>query len=789
MKRILLLAVSLLAVLAAGWAQCPDFTNLSEPGVFCRYGPYENPTMNTGIVEGRHTVVTQQGMDPHTGYQLPILPPGETAVVKLGNDLGGKQSECIDYDFVVDPDNPILTVKFAFVLQNFGEMSSGCPMFCIYLLGQQSGDSYAYGSIYPCGHYYFPYPFFGNFQVAGSVIWRPWTTISIDLSQHAGQQVRARFITYDSKFNNASFGYAYFTASCMSDRLTVVGCDGEQITLAAPEGYVHYDWNNGSTSVTSTYPLQDNLDVLCHVSSDPGIDCDFYFDLNSIEGMSLITNETWYDTICEGESYSGHGFDLPPQESSGEFTFSRTVLDPGNCLSGNIYKLHLTVIQRNEHYYATVCEGTDYDQYGFHYTNLQAGIFTDSLPLTTENGCFPAYKYLHLTVNPHLEDSGELFGDTAVCDMTVNTYMLNCLGPISLYQWDVPEGVTNYSNTPGQSVHLYFTENSPNPAVISVTGTNACGSYTLTKTVYHTPAYHIIYEDTVCVGVSYNSHGIQTPLLDNPGLYYLSYNGTTVNGCDSDVMVRLVVNPTPTLTTLAQPEDLCAGESTIVLAVGDHGAIVPHNPQQVVPGDILCTDNTIVKPAEWPVPGKTAKAVVYFVDSTGQHGWAVHLQDQGSFPWGTAYLPASSGMTGGYVLEPQYFLDGKINTQKLRLYGSATDFPAVWAVDFDNGWYLPAVGQLIFLFYELSAVNESLSLVNGSPFLPPFSSSSTPDAFILDSYMSNCYWSITPNSFSNPNIPLPENNPASPYFVDFFSLTLISGVPGVARKVRSIIDF
>ena len=91
-----MLAVSILAVLAAGRAQCPDFTDLSGPGVFCRYGPYENPTMNTGIVEGRHTVVTQQGMDPHTGFQLPILPPGETAVVKLGNDLGGKQSECID---------------------------------------------------------------------------------------------------------------------------------------------------------------------------------------------------------------------------------------------------------------------------------------------------------------------------------------------------------------------------------------------------------------------------------------------------------------------------------------------------------------------------------------------------------------------------------------------------------------------------------------------------------------------------------------------------------------------
>jgi len=711
-----LLAVSLLAVLAVGWAQCPDFTNLSEPGVSCRYGPYENPTMNTGIVEGRHTVVTQQGMDPHTGYQLPILPPGETAVVKLGNDLGGKQSECIDYDFVVDPDNPILTVKFAFVLQNFGEMSSGCPMFCIYLLGQQSGDSYAYGSIYPCGHYYFPYPFFGNFQVAGSVIWRPWTTISIDLSQHAGQQVRARFITYDSKFNNASFGYAYFTASCMSDRLTVVGCDGEQITLAAPEGYAHYDWNNGSTSVTSTYPLQDNLDVLCHVSSDPGIDCDFYFDLNSIEGMSLITNETWYDTICEGESYSGHGFDLPPQESSGEFTFSRTVLDPGNCLSGNIYKLHLTVIQRNEHYYATVCEGTDYDQYGFHYTNLETGILTDSLPLTNDNGCSPAYKYLHLTVDPSLANSGELFGETVVCDHEVYTYTLNYPGVLSQYQWIIPEGVTNFSSYPGETVLLYFTENAPNPVVISVTATDGCGDHTLSKAIYHNPSYYYSYQDTVCTGDIYNNHGIQTALLDSAGIYYLSSHNTTVTGCDSNVTVRLWVGSTPTVSTLAQPEAICEGQSTVIHAIGENASFNMLIPLDIIPGDILCTDNTIEKPENFSTSGKTAKGVVFYVDTTGEHGWAVHLQNHGCHEY---WLHDVSTTTIIYANLTQYHtsrealsdLNGLLNTQIIRSIDPSYSFSG----DVNSEWYVPAIGQLRILDEERDVINTSLQIAGGVP--------------------------------------------------------------------------
>ena len=89
-------------------------------------------------------------MDPYTGYQLPLLPPGENAVVKLGNDLGGGQGECIDYDFVVDPDNPILTIKYAFVLKN-GNLSSTSPTFSIFFLNpQNTGTSYS-PYIYPCG--------------------------------------------------------------------------------------------------------------------------------------------------------------------------------------------------------------------------------------------------------------------------------------------------------------------------------------------------------------------------------------------------------------------------------------------------------------------------------------------------------------------------------------------------------------------------------------------------------------------------------------------------------------
>lgn len=710
MKRILLLAVSILAVLAAGRAQCPDFTDLNAPGVAC-WTSNDVIGSSNGPIPGRYAVVTQQGMDPYTGYQLPILPPGESAVVKLGNDQGGMQLEGIDYDFVVDPDYPILTIKYAFVLQNYGDISSGCPSFDIYVLQPDSENHLMSQSIYPCGQFAFNnLQYHDEVHVTGTVIWRQWTTICIDVSDYVGQQIRVRFVTYDGMHNLSTFAYAYFTASCMSDHLTVVGCDGENVILSAPEGFDHYEWNNGATTQTTSYPINEGLDVACTLISAHG--CLPILGHENIEGLTITQGASYYDTICEGESYQAHGFNLPQQNTPGFFTFTRISLNPNDCLSGTLYKLHLTVRQRDIHYYDHVCEGADYDQYGFHYTNLETGILTDSLPLTNDNGCSPAYKYLHLTVDPSLANSGELFGETVVCDHEVYTYTLNYPGVLSQYQWIIPEGVTNFSSYPGETVLLYFTENAPNPVVISVTATDGCGDHTLSKAIYHNPSYYYSYQDTVCTGDIYNNHGIQTALLDSAGIYYLSSHNTTVTGCDSNVMVRLWVGSTPEITTLTQPEEICAGQTATIHALGQNASfnLLPE-PLSIVPGDILCTDFSIVKPADWPC-GKTARGVVFYVDSTGQHGWAVQLED----------LIEHEGwnINADYGAMPQYSdaraaildLNGYMNTQIIISIESENIFSYV---DFSNNWYIPSAGQLRILCEEQHVVNNTLQMLGGTP--------------------------------------------------------------------------
>ena len=132
-------------------------------------------------------------------------------------------------------------------------------------------------------------------------------------------------------------------------------------------------------------------------------------------------------------------------------------------------------------------------------------------------------------------------------------------------------------------------------------------------------------------------------------------------------------------------------------------------------GDILCTDNTTVPSSAWPVAGKTAMGVVFYVDDSGKHGWAVHLQDQGECRWTPRGKESFvySVHTCGTEKKALADEDGCANTKALRAAGNASVYPAAYAVDFGHGWYLPALGQLKKLYNLRERLNTSLLKVKG----------------------------------------------------------------------------
>jgi len=242
-----------LAVLAAIQLSCACFSqNASCPNVdlsantFANWtgytGTYASPGATFGIVNGRHTIISQQGTDPYTCNQLPLIPPGHTKSIKLGNPSTGAQAEKISYSIQVTPQSALFVYKYAVVLENPGHIPAQQPKFeakILNALGMPVGGG--------CG----TYTVYGgqpgqNFQTCAGKTWLPWTTVGVDLSPYMGQNIQIEFTTWDCA-QGAHFGYAYLAAECMAMSINVNYCGGNQpLVLTAPSGFQSYVWHPGN---------------------------------------------------------------------------------------------------------------------------------------------------------------------------------------------------------------------------------------------------------------------------------------------------------------------------------------------------------------------------------------------------------------------------------------------------------------------------------------------------------------------------------------------------------------
>ena len=709
-----ILSVLMLGVLSlTARAQCPDFTDLNSSSVTCCWGDFNDSDaeMNVGVLPGTHTVITQQGTDANTGDLLPLLPDGVSAVVRLGDLAPGAHREFIVYTFTVDPDNPILLLNYAVVLQCPNHWDWAQPRFIIQVLNAD-GEL-----LNGCMEYYVvASDDIPGFQVHPQdndfvAMWRPWTVNGFDLSPYAGQTVKLKLSTYDCVVG-AHYGYAYFTASCISNRISFSGCDGDQVTLTAPEGFESYAWSNGSTAPTTTYTLQGNTTATCVISTVTG--CQFMQSVTFTQDTST-QDQYFYDTICEGMGYHNHGFDLPPQ-TPGDYAATNTFYDVDNCLEGATYTLYLHVRPLYTHIYDMVCEGDSYNAYGFQYDQLSSGIITDTNIVHFSIGC-DSITILHLTVNHTFSMSDVINGPNEVCSGTMVAYSLADTNSQALnnYHWTVPDGVSVYAGQGTPNVQLIFSQNAPSSVHIVFSGSNGCGSSTIPFDIAVLPSYSIMYSDTVCRGNTYMQHGYQLGIQDSTGFFVHILYDSTQQGCDSISILQLFVAETPSVVALADPTEICVGSETELYAVGSQATVTLSSQlPKVWVGDILCTDGTIVHPEDWPC-NREAEGVVFYVDNTCEHGWAVSLYEEQGLMWAVNNLndiPALVNYNGGRSAMSD--LDGYTNTLLIRQSGTNNDYEAAYAVDFEHGWYLPAAGQAYMLYEEHIKVNNTLQLVDGN---------------------------------------------------------------------------
>ena len=253
------------------------------------------------------------------------------------------------------------------------------------------------------------------------------------------------------------------------------------------------------------------------------------------------------------------------------------------------------------------------------------------------------------------------------------------------------------------------------------------------------------------------------------GDYQVTLTVSTGNGLCTDqiTMAVHVIPPLNVQITVDGNTEICDGESVTLHAEFD--SVDFH---YVAPGDILCTDNTILRPDLFANSGKTAKGVVFYVDNSGSHGWAVSLTQSENIQWSSesTLIGTAKALWSDAIRD----LNGKTNTQNIRAVSTQTTYPAAWFPDFNNGWYLPSSGQLNTLYGELVVVNASLNRVGGTLIT---------DTAGVNAANGNVYlWSST------------EKNAARAYAMEVQdgqtgSLAKNASTSGKQFVVRAIIDF
>ena len=238
-----------------------------------------------------------------------------------------------------------------------------------------------------------------------------------------------------------------------------------------------------------------------------------------------------YDTVCGGANYMLHGFNIVTANIADGTIIEQTNNNytAGGCDSATT--LHLVIHQADTTWLtATVCQGDEYNLYGFNVTSIEtgtAGTTTYTQNLSTQYTC-DSTVILTLTVN---EVKSTTLTD-AICKGGVYTDY----GFVIKTKDSMP-GTFNYVRT------LKTAQGCDSTITLSLTIDNPIETN---------------FNEVILVGTSYIGHGFVTQSDTLPaGSYTYTNKFHTPEGCDSIVILTLVIN-NPASTTILY-DTVCHG--------------------------------------------------------------------------------------------------------------------------------------------------------------------------------------------------------------------------------------
>lgn len=699
----------------------PDFSNLHAEWVTATYGDIENPYAHKGIHPDHHASFILPGTDKYTGGQLSVVPEAGVGSVRLGSDRSG-QSESLSYRFVVDPEKTLLKVKVAFVINEYynsplwgGSENSDFTIQTTSISGQEQYDCANFSLKNSAGHL----PFVETLVPRTTPGWRKWADVILDLTPFSGKAVEVRFTKKAGR--ERGWTYAYYTAEFISAKVEMYGCTGNKFNLRLPEGYQNYTWFNGSGSPALSWQTGDNNMWLSCATTSRNITNTTYIAYLHLRGDVPESDRILFDTIQQGDAYDRNRFDLGTLSRTGDYVYHQTFCDATACSGRTMHSLFLRVNQRYYPVEAKICEGEDYTENGFDWISPAAGLYYDTLRLTSSAGR-DSIVCLKLAVSVSQLSPDRITGNVSPCTGERESYTVpfaaHDVG--NSWRWEVPAGASLLSSSSSRELEVMFTEASPagNLTLHYATG---CTSGTVSLWVAPQPSFRQFFTDTICSGNEYHKYGFHLPRQDEEGMELHYQFHRTASGCDSTLSLALTVLPSPQIRILRSDSIICEGDE-VQLYAQNLATIPTEEPGDFIAvGDIYCSDGSILRPSEYVASGKTAEGVVFWVDKTGKHGWIVHKEE--ACEDCTFVIAENIPLPEGIGTDPD---DGTLptdtagyaNTQKFWESGRINDYPAMKSVPFEQGWYIPAARQFFTLLGNLFVVEPVLESIGGSIVLP-----------------------------------------------------------------------
>lgn len=482
---------------------CINYVDLHGEDVVATYGTFSNPYANIGVYDTaftddpkywRHTINWDPDeYDPRTGGRLKIVPEEEVASVRLGNWNVGAEGESLSFFYTVDGENAsILLLKYAVVLEDPNHGPADQPHFNLEILDE-------WGNLidYTCG----TADFYADSQrpgwnTFGSVTWKDWTTIGLNLDAYDGERLEVRLTTRDCNWSG-HFGYAYFTMGCAAAKIVSTSCgDDAQMSIAAPSGFAYEWFDKYDTPVPDSIKSEDGRTLLIDPSDTTTYRCH----------LTYIEEET-----CGFDLYSSARPRFPIAEFEWQY-------EPANCQNRVkfINKSHIMTKFNNvtEHHYDQPC-----DEYEWDFGNGQVGSEKNPVVIfPNKGGFFNVVLYASIAEGRCVKDTSliiflpsigdkELRIDTTICE---GGYIV--FGP--QYAGEEREYVNVWKTSAGCDSTVYLNLHLSPQSTEQLPDTTICAEIPLTID-----------------GQTYKSH--------ESGKFYRFY--TNQYGCDSTLWMNVTV--------------------------------------------------------------------------------------------------------------------------------------------------------------------------------------------------------------------------------------------------------